>query len=334
MKHSNYSFSFIIPVYNTDSMLLRRCINSIENQNLSNYEIIIVNDGSNEPCLLKYLRELSIVNNKIHVYDQKNQGSAAARNVALEVAKGDYVFFVDADDILAESLFTDVTEDDLKTDILCMDYTIDGSSGGSLGKKIDFSKKKDTIYMNVLYYPGVLEELMFGALWAKCFSRSFLEQYKIRFQPELRKTQDRAFMLDAYYYANRILYVPVQSYNYTSNATSITHRMNMNMTNYCSAVVDAVKKSCEEKKIPTAYSRFFVYSIVYEMLRLTLLNNEYKGNYFEYHKKMNEIYKKFGIEQELKSLKIIDFKTVKGRAKYIMLKYHMYGALRIYFTFK
>ena len=57
MKHSNYSFSFIIPVYNTDSMLLRRCINSIENQNLSNYEIIIVNDGSNEPCLLKYLRE-------------------------------------------------------------------------------------------------------------------------------------------------------------------------------------------------------------------------------------------------------------------------------------
>ena len=94
MKHSNYSFSFIIPVYNTDSMLLRRCINSIENQNLSNYEIIIVNDGSNEPCLLKYLRELSIVNNKIHVYDQKNQGSAAARNVALEVAKGDYVFLL------------------------------------------------------------------------------------------------------------------------------------------------------------------------------------------------------------------------------------------------
>lgn len=92
--------SVIIPVYNSESCLLK-CIGSIQHQSLMDIEIICVNDGSTDDSLT-ILRNLEENDSRIQIIEQSNQGSAEARNRALQMANGEYVAFVDADDFLLE----------------------------------------------------------------------------------------------------------------------------------------------------------------------------------------------------------------------------------------
>lgn len=89
--------SFIIPVYNTDIYQLDKCLKSIQQLKNINYEIIIVNDGSNLKNTKMYLK---LIKNYMHIryYEQKNKGVSVARNVGIENSKGKYLCFVDADD--------------------------------------------------------------------------------------------------------------------------------------------------------------------------------------------------------------------------------------------
>lgn len=93
--------SFIIPVYNVASYL-NQCVESIINQE-GNIEIILVDDGSSDesPSICdKY----ALKDNRIHVIHKQNGGVSSARNVGLDVAKGEWVWFVDGDDYIAENV--------------------------------------------------------------------------------------------------------------------------------------------------------------------------------------------------------------------------------------
>ena len=104
--------SVIIPVYNVEKYL-RKCLESVVNQTLKDIEIICVNDGSTDSSAL-ILDEYARNDNRIKVYTQENQGQGAARNMALELAQGDYIAFVDSDDWLEvsalEELYKFITE--------------------------------------------------------------------------------------------------------------------------------------------------------------------------------------------------------------------------------
>ncbi|HFR3392536.1 TPA: glycosyltransferase, partial [Streptococcus suis] len=173
---------------------------SILGQRISNFEIILVNDGSSDKVIDDFCKDLeSTESGLIYIY-QENQGSAVARNKGLDVATGDYIFFVDADDTLVEESFQKYLNLSEEVEIICFDYLItDGqnSTNYSLNRKMDLSNHKNRLYANIMYKPGVLDDFAFGAIWGKCFSRQFLEKNNIRFRPELRKTQDRIFMLEA-----------------------------------------------------------------------------------------------------------------------------------------
>ena len=109
--------SVIIPVYNAEKYIAK-CINSLIEQTLQNFEVIVVNDGStdNTPDILK---ELAKEDSRIIVINQSNQKQGAARNRGLEIAKGKYITFVDADDWLdldyLERMYQAIIED--KADI-------------------------------------------------------------------------------------------------------------------------------------------------------------------------------------------------------------------------
>ena len=91
--------SVIIPVYNTEKYLIR-CLNSVVNQTLKDVEIICVNDGSTDGSL-KILMQYASKDPRIKVIDKEKGGVASARNAGLEVAKSDYIGFVDSDDWIA-----------------------------------------------------------------------------------------------------------------------------------------------------------------------------------------------------------------------------------------
>ena len=98
------NFSIIIPVYNAESYL-DRCLQSVVNQTLPDYEVIIVNDGSTDHSEEIIFRYCSNYPDRFQFISQENRGLGAARNTGMKIGSGDYLFFLDADDyILPETL--------------------------------------------------------------------------------------------------------------------------------------------------------------------------------------------------------------------------------------
>lgn len=89
--------SVIIPVYNTASYLTE-CLDSVVNQNMSDMEIIVVNDGSTDGSL-DIIRRYSERDERIILLNKANQGVSAARNEGIKIAKADYIIFLDSDDV-------------------------------------------------------------------------------------------------------------------------------------------------------------------------------------------------------------------------------------------
>lgn len=92
--------SVVIPVYNVEKYL-KEALESIIYQEYKNLEIIIINDGSTDTSL-EIVKKYMIKDKRIKLIDQKNKGQSKARNRGIEVATGDYIYFFDSDDILAE----------------------------------------------------------------------------------------------------------------------------------------------------------------------------------------------------------------------------------------
>ena len=93
--------SVVIPVYNGEEYV-KRCIDSVLSQTYTDYEMIVVNDGSTDSSeqIIK-----GIKSDKIKYIYQKNKGAAAARNRGISEAKGEYLFFLDSDDAIREDAF-------------------------------------------------------------------------------------------------------------------------------------------------------------------------------------------------------------------------------------
>ena len=90
--------SIIVPIYNV-ALYLRKCVDSLLAQDITDYEIILVDDGSPDECP-QTCNEYAEKYDNIKVVHQENAGLSAARNSGIAVAQGDYILFVDSDDYL------------------------------------------------------------------------------------------------------------------------------------------------------------------------------------------------------------------------------------------
>ena len=100
--------SVIIPVYNTENYL-KECLNSVINQTFKDIEIICVNDGSTDNSL-SILEEYARTDSRIKIINQKNQGVSSSRNNGIKSARGEYIMFLDSDDLYKPDLCEKVVE--------------------------------------------------------------------------------------------------------------------------------------------------------------------------------------------------------------------------------
>ena len=96
---NNPKVSVIVPVYNTEAYV-EEAVRSIMNQTLRDIEIIVINDGSTDNSL-SVVENLALQDARISVYSQVNQGPSITRNQGMQRATGDYLYFMDSDDVLA-----------------------------------------------------------------------------------------------------------------------------------------------------------------------------------------------------------------------------------------
>ena len=211
--------SIIIPVYNKRNYI-SACLNALLSQKYEHYEIILIDDGSTDGSG-ELLDELAMEYNRImiRVYHQKNQGVAVARNKGLELAEGEWVWFVDADDIPNNSWLNEIEKylKDGKYDIIFSNYT-----------KV-FSDKNEVVVINIVgeisesELPQIFMNLQykngfFGYLWCKLLKRSFIEKNHIFFTPGLTLAEDLKFLVELYQNKPKTLFVKTNAYNYTVDA--------------------------------------------------------------------------------------------------------------------
>lgn len=189
--------SIIIPVYNAE-MYIERCLNAIINNNLQDIEILVINDGSTDKTgdILKeyekkYTQFLNIIN-------KNNGGVSSARNQGIELAHGEWITFVDADDIPTYNLLSYIPDDE--ADLYCFNwqYTTGEKEGEDLTDAIYSadSRKK--------FLSQRLVDYIFRTPWAKIFRHSIIRENNLYFNEDYKIGEDNLFMLDYLYYCQTI----------------------------------------------------------------------------------------------------------------------------------
>lgn len=326
------SYSFIIPVFNNKIYAIKKCIKSIISQNIEKYEIIVINDGSTDEELNNYCeKELKIIKNLKYFYE-KNSGSAVARNLGLKYASCDYIVFVDADDELEKFFFSNIKNINLGN-ISVFDYSFVNNDTNTLysfnNTKVNLKDDKNDIYANICFYPGKMNNFMFGSIWGKIFSTKYLKNNEVLFIPRLRKAQDRVFMLYALGKTNDIKYYPILMYKYKLNNESITHKLNFKMNDYYYYLYEEMTKFAIDYELDESITKFLAYNILNELLPLTIFNVNYKKKYSVIRSKLISLIKKYKVDQSINRIKCSEIPTKKGKIKFLLYKYRLYYLIYI-----
>lgn len=198
LQETEIKVSVIIPIYNMEKYI-EQCISSIINQTLKEIEIICVDDGSTDSSL-EILKKFAIRDKRIIIYQQKNSGVAVARNKGIELARGEYLSILDADDFFDKDMLLNSYNSikNLESDI-CVFRTM---KFNELDGTTDYLKTsiRDSLLPTpdtFVFTPEVIQDRLFSifTLWAwdKLFKTSFIKKNKILFQNQ-RTTNDAGFV--------------------------------------------------------------------------------------------------------------------------------------------
>lgn len=186
--------SIIVPVYNVEKYI-RDCLDSLVNQTNSNYEIILVDDGSKDDSL-SICQQYAGKYDFITCFHQSNQGPGAARNLGLNYAQGEYVTFVDADDTVTNDYVATILKN-MKCDLLFFNIKVVNPNGEEVGDVTvpeikQFSNINDTIYSFITRQRG---NSNFILTVNKCYRTDIIRENKLQYPIGIIHSEDEIFTL-------------------------------------------------------------------------------------------------------------------------------------------
>ncbi|MBQ3150472.1 MAG: glycosyltransferase [Clostridia bacterium] len=278
----NPIISIIVPFYNGEKYL-KECIESFINQTFTDFEVILVDDGSVDGSVA-VAKELMAKDGRIKLISQQNKGVSTARNVAMKEASGEYFMFVDADDRLrSDALF--VLYESLKKsgcDVVTGEYV------SFKGKELPSCTKGDKPAR--IYGSDDIKKLassmgknqFFQYVWRRLFSAKLIRDNGIEFDPDIAIGEDTLFCLECFLNAKSVLNIPdvVYEYRYNPQGAMRSKKYNAKLTK--SVLLQYVKKKelCQ-KYFPQYMKEFLSDSAVFSYrkgCRLMFDNMFFKGN--------------------------------------------------------
>lgn len=236
-------FSIIIPMYNVEKYI-SDCLNSILIQEFRDFELILVDDGSNDKTLeiAKQIKENADEDINISIYEQKNSGASAARNLGLSVAKGYYIVFMDSDDTMLpgalETMYKEVSTDH----DLCV-FSLKKKKGNMVLESTltdigPFSVKSERSVDVIEEYLKRTGYKITWQPWAKLFKKKIIDDNNIKFDTELHSCNDFNFFFSFFMHANSVKYTNIPTVLYTTerpgsiSMTKMMRRVTSNTTAY------------------------------------------------------------------------------------------------------
>ena len=221
--------SVVVPVYNAEKTI-RRCIESILNQEYTELELIAADDGSTDSSGA-ILDEYAQKDGRVRVLHKKNTGVSDTRNQAIALAQGKYLQFLDSDDWItsdATKLLVRTAEEN-NCDLVISDfYRVVGTRVSPKG-----DIEEDSLMSREEYAEHMMEnpaDFYYGVLWNKLYRRDIVVKYDLRMNPEISWCEDFIFNLEYVSHAERFMALQVPVYYYVKTKGSLANQ-SLSITN-------------------------------------------------------------------------------------------------------
>lgn len=275
-KDRDIYVSVIIPIYNSEKYL-RPCLDRVLSQTLSEIEVICINDGSTDASL-SILQEYQEKDKRIKIINCEHRNAGAARNVGIDAAEGEYLSFLDSDDLFEKDMLecAYTTASDHQSDIVIwksdsfdqngnfspMDWTI-------RDKKVRFNE--DTCFEA---FKSNRFKAVMGWAWDKLFLRSFVLENQLRFQ-EIDSSNDLLFVYTSLLLAKRVFIIDrVMTHYRDDNIESISHRRDMTWECFYIAI-HSLKKNLIARRLYDLYKRDYLdYAISFCLWHIRTISEE------------------------------------------------------------
>lgn len=217
------TISFIMPIYGTEIEIFKQGLNRLKGFSAADYEFVLVSDGAAEE-LVQVCQQFGKLDSRFKLVEQNNQGVSVARNTGIEKAQGDWITFVDPDDLVATDFVEQVTP--------FLEEDIDIIFGGfdrfykqnSVEKTFTINQlfadtvvTSDQMIRATLsdgdYYQGIYGYYL-GTPWAKLFRRQFLVDNRLRYPVGVIKREDSLFSIEAFLKQPKVTVIDAVIYHY------------------------------------------------------------------------------------------------------------------------
>lgn len=305
--------SIIVPAYNAEKTI-GKCLNSLLTQKDVKLEIICINDGS-EDNTLNILKTYENKYTNIVVVSQQNKGVSKTRNLGIDIAKGDYIMFVDADDFLKEnSLCTiDLSE---QLDLYKFGYAY---SYKNVYQENSFGNRKIVIDENNCnqVFIDVMNNINENMVWAQLYKREILDG--IRFDTNIFYAEDILFNSYVLRKIKTLEYIDSIIYFYERQDTSVTNNFTYEIVknkvlNICTVFAEIIEKN------PSLQRELEIKSIR-EALPQIIMMSETKYNFIE---------ESDYLQQVLKNIKPNDIPELRYKIGYSLLAKKHYKLFKVY----
>ncbi|MEQ2878455.1 glycosyltransferase [Enterococcus asini] len=311
--------SIIIPVFNVD-LYLFACLESVIRQSVTNFEVILVDDGSTDNSA-EICRDFCNKDKRFNYYYQQNSGVSAARNFGIKVSKGKWLAFIDPDDFVS---------DDYLKNLLPLDSSDESELiGGGFILKVgsvekEYRIKKTGIIDSQRAISVLIKDPNFYSyVWNKLFLRDIIKKNNISFDDKIYYGEDLLFIYNYLKNINRVKLVSMSGYFYCRNENSVGGALTREKLERKSTYIDAlsiIEKVIEEDEYGTKKFLINKISLVGSLHRANLIQYKFKKE------KIQEISEK--INPYLKNTLLKDG-SMKERLKVLLFYLFPVNALKL-----
>ncbi len=265
-------FSVIVPIYNIENYL-RRCIDSVLAQSFTDFELILVDDGSPD-CCPAICDEYAKTDDRIRVIHKENGGLVSARQAGIREARGEYVFHVDGDDALCPDALESAQRiiDETHADIVSFSYRC--CINGELGDVVEDLVPEGLYHKEQLkthLYPKLLSDVnmehVFYFLWGKAIKRELTLPHQLNVNPAISLGEDLSCVVPCYLDAQTVYMSKHAVYLYTIRNDSISTDFKTHQISQIADVINGLRalttaKPADFEEQIARYSCFMCFAIL------------------------------------------------------------------------
>lgn len=279
--------SFVVPVYNGE-LYIKRCLDSICRQTYKNIEVLVVDDGSAD-YTLDIIKSCAISDKRIKYFSKKNSGAAAARNLALRKMRGEYVFFVDADDWV-DSKMTEYNLQLMKqhnADLVINDFYYNRTDSETLSETFciaDGYLKPDVLRRTLIVSDNMNSQCI------SMYSSKIINENNISFPEDIKYGEDNIFNLSYADKIEKVFYTKKAFYHYEIHKESGCRKLHMDQLAMYEKQFEIKKRYASKWQVRDEISNEDLLQLIGTHLAAFTLMAQKQKNYTEYKAWMKDVY--------------------------------------------